>query len=406
MNHKRKTKIAAVVMAAALTVSSIQGGGMEKVTVTKAETTTAQYHAYSSFQLGGYWITRTIWNDKQYGRSDVIKKTSLKINKKTYDYDYTKHFLAFNTEDTGVNDGGITDAVITGDGEYTLELSNFPTTSFTNRGDASWGWLSISTDIPLTEKDVKCSNAKVYLDGSETPLLSLESAPQSTEKDSNGGCYNFYLIDAYRDNHGTKGAADPDKYKKFPTKSLKITFSISGVKLAASPQQSAAPGTTTAPQAPQAPQDKAANNSDTKTSVDKVGSVIKKGGITYKITKKSSGKTAGEVQVTKSSKAKVTVPARISNNGSVYRVTSLSSKAFADSKKLVSIVTGSEVKRIPDRCFDGCKKLKKVVLGKKTTSIGNKAFRNCVRLEKVKAAGKVKTAKNAFAGCKIKKVTR
>lgn len=90
-------------------------------------------------------------------------------------------------------------------------------------------------------------------------------------------------------------------------------------------------------------------------------------------------------------KKSVVIPSSITQNGTTYKVTSISAKAFKKDKKLKKIVIPSTVTSIGKQAFYGCKSLKNVTI--KTTkltskSIGSKAFKGLNRKATIKVPAK------------------
>lgn len=152
------------------------------------------------------------------------------------------------------------------------------------------------------------------------------------------------------------------------------------------------------------------------------GQVVTVGGASYAVTGAAAVAYAGPAS---KAAASATVPATVKVSGRTYKVTSISSRAFAGNKKLKSVKIGANVTAIPagafkgctklskvtfgaavksvgSKAFYGCKSLKSVTLGKNATFIGASAFQNCAKLTKVTVkSAKLKTVgKSAFAGCK------
>lgn len=113
-------------------------------------------------------------------------------------------------------------------------------------------------------------------------------------------------------------------------------------------------------------------------------SKVKKGqkytvnGIKYEIISTDSTKTVGFVNGKKNSK-KITIPATVKIKGKTFKVKSIKTGAFKNSKKLTTLVIGANVKVIEKNAFKGCKNLKKIT----------------IKSKKLTAA---KVAKNAFKG--------
>lgn len=163
----------------------------------------------------------------------------------------------------------------------------------------------------------------------------------------------------------------------------------------ASAVPSATPVATTVPTDTDKPTDSATpdvNKPDTGDGSDdgSIGSTsgssskIKKGqkytvnGIKYEIISTDSTKTVGFANGKKNSK-KITIPATVKIKGKTFKVKSIKSNAFKNSKKLTTLVIGANVKIIEKNAFKGCKNLKKIT----------------IKSKKLTAA---KVAKNAFKG--------
>lgn len=118
------------------------------------------------------------------------------------------------------------------------------------------------------------------------------------------------------------------------------------------------------------------NYSQNSAGIPDKGKVLKSGKTTYTVTKK--GKEAAYTK-TASQASDITVPETVTIDHISYKVTSISSDAFKNNKKL-----------------------KKVTIGKNVTTIGNGAFRGCGKMETVKIrSSKLKSVgKNAFKGIK------
>ena len=73
---------------------------------------------------------------------------------------------------------------------------------------------------------------------------------------------------------------------------------------------------------------------------------------------------------------KAVIPLTIKYAGVTYKVTSVWSKAFANKKKLSSVVIGHNVSAIGSQAFYNCRNLKTVTIGTGLTRISSQAFRN------------------------------
>lgn len=208
----------------------------------------------------------------------------------------------------------------------------------------------------------------------------------------------------------------------------------------ASPSASAAPGASTSPSTSPAetnkptdgttggdntpgvtePGDGNGNKDDGSTSgTEGSSSKVKKGqkytvnGIKYEIISTDSTKTVGFANGKKNSK-KITIPATVKIKGKTFKVKSIKSNAFKNSKKLTTLVIGANVKIIEKNAFKGCKNLKKITIkSKKLTAakVAKNAFKGInknatvkVPKNKVKAYTKiVKTKGGAGSSVKVTK---
>ena len=125
--------------------------------------------------------------------------------------------------------------------------------------------------------------------------------------------------------------------------------------------------------------------------------------------------TYGEVTVigpVKKTYTELTVPSTVTLNGYVYKVRSISAKAFSSSANLESVTVGKYVRAINRSAFYKCSKLENVEFaGKNLTYIGKNAFSTCaqgcefnVPASKFKAYKKLLLASGLPKGAEIVKV--
>lgn len=132
------------------------------------------------------------------------------------------------------------------------------------------------------------------------------------------------------------------------------------------------------------------------------GSLVKASGLTYKV------KDGSTVEITKApNRASITVPATITINKKVYKVTGIGSKAFYKKSRLKKLVVGSNVVSIGSKACYGCKQLKSVkIKGKNLKKIGSGAFRSIHKKAVVRVPAAKKKAYRSMlrkAGLKGKK---
>lgn len=139
----------------------------------------------------------------------------------------------------------------------------------------------------------------------------------------------------------------------------------------------------------------------------KKGSIISDDFGTYKVTRSDAKNGTVEFVKSASSKTNITIPDTITINEIKYKVTSVSTNAFANNKKLTKVTIGSNIISIGKNAFSGCSKLTTVIIGKNVTTIGDNAFYKCTELKKITIPAKInKIGKQAFYICKkLKNIT-
>lgn len=325
------------------------------------------YNAYLGFQTDN-WLFRDPWNNADTGL-------------KSKDYNYKSQIgLSYGGKTTAIN-AKIKDAkIVQGTTKYDISISGVNLQTLKgNDAKATvatmFKMLYISTDIPLTMKGVKCSDATLKLDGKE--IKKYKTVP--CKGDANG-YYQLMLANAYAPEDGTKGAEYPSgkELKTLPTDSIEVSFSISGVNFDKTPVGPAK------------------------------GKTFTKGAFKYKVTKESvkSAKTkktsAGAVTVIGLSKKgkkakKLSIPATLTQKKGKFKVTALKAGALK-SAKASSVTVGKNVKKLPKNAFKSCKNLTKLTLKAKLSSVKKGAFSGCSKTITVKGTAKKQNVK------KIKKV--
>ncbi len=445
--RKNLTKAISTTLAAAMVVTAGGFAGVANTngsTAKAADTTAsatatatpaASYMAYTAFSMAGPWIYRSEWTNDKSGLTVKEFYDSEKSKWGRSAFDYTKNYLANNLtkaqETMGLrgqargdarvhSEATIKDAAMTTNGEWTAEITNLDTTQYKVVGDSYYDVLHISTDIPLTMKNVKCTNVKVSVDDKQ--ILELKEAfpnTQASDKQGSGnkGYYDFMIIDNYADSHGVEGKVlrPIDKttgklnteINAMPAKSLKITFTISGVDFVT------------------AKKEVVVDNGPT------VGSTFVDNGVKYVVTKRtktnnSKGTVAVAGLATKTADFTTAATAKTTEGTTVlnYDVTGIADNAFAKDTTIKTVTLGDTIKTVGEAAFKGCTKLTKVTYNKNITkiaddtfngcksiksftlssgikSIGEAAFKNCTALKSFKLTKNVKSVgASAFSGCK------
>lgn len=119
------------------------------------------------------------------------------------------------------------------------------------------------------------------------------------------------------------------------------------------------------------------------------------------VAKAVSGKVTLTYAGTTNKKSKtVSIPAKVTYQGTTYPVTEIASKALANNKYVKNVTISAAVTKIGAKAFYKCKELKKVVIkGKKISAVDKNAFKGISKKAKFKLpAAKAKDYKK-----KIKK---
>ncbi len=199
-------KILAAVASAAVAVSAL-------ATAASA----ADYNGYIMFQTTQYSF-RNEWDEANYGAAtdyfdDYIVWGDSNTDPDTYpgyedyfDYDVAGYVMPAT----------YTDVKITGDGTYRVKAADL---DWAIRGDTDFNLIGVSTDIPMDAGAV-CTSATVIVDGEavktyENPIC------DDTKKFFNIGLVNIWNTDI-----GSYGLA-------YPTSSLEVEFTITGLGAAA-----------------------------------------------------------------------------------------------------------------------------------------------------------------------------
>ena len=114
-----------------------------------------------------------------------------------------------------------------------------------------------------------------------------------------------------------------------------------------------------------------------------VGATLKSDDGEYKVLTKGIEPTSESlepevsfIKPTRKNITKIVIPATITVDNIVYKVTAIDSNAYKNNKKLKSVIISKNIKTIGKKAFYGCKNLKKVTFkNSMLTTIENKAFK-------------------------------
>ncbi len=193
----KKLRTLSAIAAAALAVSMIP------VSASAEET----YHAYIGVQSASYSF-RNAWYEPSYGKGVTGDDGMV----------YFDQITGWDGP-TAVNKGGVfTDAEITGDGTYTVSV-----TDFDFGADESLNLLFVSTDIPL-DSGVTISDVKVTLDGSTKYTFDEAYLSPDAKEYLEPMCINIWNDDLGKED-GLFGYT-------MPADSIELTFTVSGLDAA------------------------------------------------------------------------------------------------------------------------------------------------------------------------------
>lgn len=175
-----------------------------------------EHHAYIWFQTSGYAF-RNNWDDSSYGLNNDSG------------YDYSK-IQGWNGSEHEYREGTITDAVITGDGTYTVSLkgAQFEDRDFSATADNDYHMLLVSTDLDIELLDPEADNGfsivvdSLVIDGKTIDVSNHQIADYEADSDY----ISVELQNDYDNDH-------PDLKKldglTKEAKDIEITFTIKGL---------------------------------------------------------------------------------------------------------------------------------------------------------------------------------
>lgn len=169
-----------------------------------------------------------------------------------------------------------------------------------------------------------------------------------------------------------------------------------------SPAQPVEPVAPNKPEAPVPPQSPAIGD----TATAGTGATLLRFAIVAPADENGRGGKATVIGCAKSAR-KIAIPAKVEIGGAAYSVTSISARAFKNSKKLEKVTMAKSITAIGTRSFEGCTKLTSLTVGKGVAQIGPRVLRGRKSLGVVTIAAKhlpQSAAINLIAGSSIKTV--
>ncbi|MGN0598424.1 MAG: hypothetical protein ACI4JK_00905 [Oscillospiraceae bacterium] len=208
------SKLLSAVSAAAIAVSALAiPSSAEEVS----------YHAYIGVQSASYTF-RNAWNEPNYGQGVVSDDGMV----------YFDQLTGWeNPGNIAVNKGGVfTDAEITGDGTYTVSVTDFDFGE-----DETLNLLFVSTDIPL-ESGITFSDVKVKMDGNTKYTFDEAYLNPDDKEYVSPMCINIWNDDL--------GKQDGLFGYMMPENSIEIQFTVSGTGVEAETTEAETEAETTA----------------------------------------------------------------------------------------------------------------------------------------------------------------
>ena len=142
------------------------------------------------------------------------------------------------------------------------------------------------------------------------------------------------------------------------------------------------------PSNPSTPDNSSKNNS---VSVIKQGDIVTVQNGKYRITGTGPAKTAEYKKSDLKTQTTVKVPATVTINKEVYKVTSIAKNCFKGNKKLKTITISENIKTIGANAFSGCKNLKKIKIASTSLtkkSVGKNVFKGIYKKAVIKVPRK------------------
>lgn len=164
-----------------------------------------EYHAYMLFQAQNSWVYRgKFWEADKGPNSD----------------NWDKLLTSLNVTTPVVVDGTVEDAVIKGNGHYTVRLSGLNGSPSAGADNAEFGILGFSTDIPKNDT-IKFDNIKVKIDGTEKGTVTGNDVYYDKDDIEDPGLITVEVFNAWHEECVNLPLT-------LPNDSLEISFDVSG----------------------------------------------------------------------------------------------------------------------------------------------------------------------------------
>ncbi|MDD7403108.1 MAG: hypothetical protein SO170_07935 [Butyribacter sp.] len=215
MRKSLKTVMTAV-MALALAVTAVPAGiasatesSEDAIAAGKAAfdaSGNTEYHAYLMFQVDQTWVYRNSYSEPETGRGYA---------------DFNHVLTSLDVDTPKVVDGEITDAVIKGNGTYTVKVEGMNGACLAGNpaNTPMLKYVGVSTDIP-TSSNITISEVKTKIDG----MTKLEQATALFDDEETARSKTMTVLcnNLYRNTEELKTEI------QVPNDSIEITFKVSG----------------------------------------------------------------------------------------------------------------------------------------------------------------------------------
>lgn len=209
-----------------------EGGGNEETTPEEPKETVGavpeagefdpssdEYIAQMYIQIGGSWVFRNSWSDKDFGTATGWDKAD-----KLVDIDQ-------GADKAAVHDGTFTDVVLKGNGTYTVSLENPDFTNSAGTAGELFNLIGVATNLPASAEDkVKITDMTIQVNDSAMLKYTYPEASFDPDGIKNVGYLNILGVNIWNSEVCTDANAVFGDKSNWPGEVTKVTvtFTVSG----------------------------------------------------------------------------------------------------------------------------------------------------------------------------------
>lgn len=209
-----------------------EGGGDEETTPEEPKETVGavpeagefdpssdEYIAQMYIQIGGSWVFRNSWSDKDFGTATGWDKAD-----KLVDIDQ-------GADKAAVHDGTFTDVVLKGNGTYTVSLENPDFTNSAGTAGELFNLIGVATNLPASAEDkVKITDMTIQVNDSAMLKYTYPEASFDPDGIKNVGYLNILGVNIWNSEVCTDANAVFGDKSNWPGEVTKVTvtFTVSG----------------------------------------------------------------------------------------------------------------------------------------------------------------------------------